>query len=199
MGADPRRHPPGNEKDVFRASAACGFICWRWRRCCCSGPRDRRDARSARSAGDGLARIRFRARRCDSIAACGMTARPEVIEKARRAVLADVRGGARARGAGPQTRQHQLHRRRRTITCSPSSMANCAASTAANRCNLQQDSLIFATVFQFFYLRLAIFFGCVGHLHESVPRRDDRQEPALLSARAHPAGSVCWRENIWPG
>jgi hypothetical protein len=30
------------------------------------------------------------------------------------------------------------------------------------RCSLQQDSLIFATVFQFFYLRLAIFFGCVG-------------------------------------
>jgi ABC-type transport system involved in multi-copper enzyme maturation permease subunit len=28
--------------------------------------------------------------------------------------------------------------------------------------NLQQDTLIYATVFQFFYLRLAIFFGCVG-------------------------------------
>jgi uncharacterized membrane protein len=27
---------------------------------------------------------------------------------------------------------------------------------------LQQDKLIFATVFQFFFLRLAIFFGCVG-------------------------------------
>ena len=26
----------------------------------------------------------------------------------------------------------------------------------------QDDSLIYATVFQFFYLRLAIFFGCVG-------------------------------------
>jgi ABC-type transport system involved in multi-copper enzyme maturation permease subunit len=31
-----------------------------------------------------------------------------------------------------------------------------------DRANLQQDTLIFATVFQFFYLRLAIFFGCVG-------------------------------------
>jgi ABC-type transport system involved in multi-copper enzyme maturation permease subunit len=31
-----------------------------------------------------------------------------------------------------------------------------------DRPNLQQDALIFATVFQFFYLRLAIFFGCVG-------------------------------------
>src|SRR5580658_5367089 len=31
-----------------------------------------------------------------------------------------------------------------------------------DRCNLQKDSAIFATVFQFFYLRLAIFFGCVG-------------------------------------
>ncbi len=30
------------------------------------------------------------------------------------------------------------------------------------RCDLQKDSLIFATVFQFYYLRLAIFFGCVG-------------------------------------
>ena len=30
------------------------------------------------------------------------------------------------------------------------------------RCNLQKDSAIFATVFQFFYLRLAVFFGCVG-------------------------------------
>lgn len=31
-----------------------------------------------------------------------------------------------------------------------------------DRANLQQDTLIFATVFQFFDLRLAIFFGCVG-------------------------------------
>ena len=31
-----------------------------------------------------------------------------------------------------------------------------------SRAGLTQDSLIFATVFQFFYLRLAIFFGCVG-------------------------------------
>jgi len=31
-----------------------------------------------------------------------------------------------------------------------------------NRVNLQEDKLIFATVFQFFFLRLAIFFGCVG-------------------------------------
>lgn len=31
-----------------------------------------------------------------------------------------------------------------------------------DRCNLQKDSVIFATVFQFFYLRLAVFFGCVG-------------------------------------
>ena len=29
-------------------------------------------------------------------------------------------------------------------------------------CDLGRDSLIFATIFQFFYLRLAIFFGCVG-------------------------------------
>lgn len=29
-------------------------------------------------------------------------------------------------------------------------------------CNLQQDSAIFAGTFQFFFLRLAIFFGCVG-------------------------------------
>jgi ABC-type transport system involved in multi-copper enzyme maturation permease subunit len=29
-------------------------------------------------------------------------------------------------------------------------------------CSLPQDSLIFATAFQFFFLRLAIFFGCVG-------------------------------------
>ena len=28
--------------------------------------------------------------------------------------------------------------------------------------SLQQDLLVFATIFQFFYLRLAIFFGCVG-------------------------------------
>jgi ABC-type transport system involved in multi-copper enzyme maturation permease subunit len=31
-----------------------------------------------------------------------------------------------------------------------------------DRCNLQKDSAIFATVFQFFYLRLAVFFGCAG-------------------------------------
>jgi ABC-type transport system involved in multi-copper enzyme maturation permease subunit len=30
------------------------------------------------------------------------------------------------------------------------------------RCELGRDSLLFATMFQFFYLRLAIFFGCVG-------------------------------------
>lgn len=29
-------------------------------------------------------------------------------------------------------------------------------------CDLGQDSMIFATVFQFFYLRLVIFFGCLG-------------------------------------
>jgi hypothetical protein len=29
-------------------------------------------------------------------------------------------------------------------------------------CDLGRDSLIFAGIFQFFYLRLAIFFGCVG-------------------------------------
>lgn len=31
-----------------------------------------------------------------------------------------------------------------------------------DRCNLEKDSAVFATVFQFFYLRLAVFFGCVG-------------------------------------
>ena len=30
------------------------------------------------------------------------------------------------------------------------------------KCDLGRDSLIFATIFQFFYLRLAIFFACVG-------------------------------------
>jgi hypothetical protein len=30
------------------------------------------------------------------------------------------------------------------------------------KCSVPKDSLMFATVFQFFYLRLAIFFGCVG-------------------------------------
>ena len=30
------------------------------------------------------------------------------------------------------------------------------------RHSLNSDTLIFATTFQFFYLRLAIFFGCVG-------------------------------------
>src|ERR1035438_8066795 len=34
--------------------------------------------------------------------------------------------------------------------------------TENDRCNLTKDSAIFATVFQFFYLRLAVFFGCVG-------------------------------------
>jgi len=29
-------------------------------------------------------------------------------------------------------------------------------------CDLGRDNLIFATMFQFFYLRLAVFFGCVG-------------------------------------
>ena len=29
-------------------------------------------------------------------------------------------------------------------------------------CDLGHDNLIFATMFQFFYLRLAVFFGCVG-------------------------------------
>lgn len=29
-------------------------------------------------------------------------------------------------------------------------------------CSLSQDSLIFATVFEFFFLRLSVFFGCVG-------------------------------------
>ncbi len=34
--------------------------------------------------------------------------------------------------------------------------------TQRTHATLTQDSLIFATVFQFFFLRLAIFFGCVG-------------------------------------
>jgi len=32
----------------------------------------------------------------------------------------------------------------------------------AELCNLNQDSVIFAAVFQYFFLRLAIFFGCAG-------------------------------------
>ena len=31
-----------------------------------------------------------------------------------------------------------------------------------DRDTIPKDSLIFAGVFQFFYLRLAVFFGCVG-------------------------------------
>jgi hypothetical protein len=31
-----------------------------------------------------------------------------------------------------------------------------------DRSTIAKDSLVFATVFQFFYLRLAVFFGCVG-------------------------------------
>jgi hypothetical protein len=31
-----------------------------------------------------------------------------------------------------------------------------------DRSTIPKDSLIFATIFQFFYLRLAVFFGCVG-------------------------------------
>jgi ABC-type transport system involved in multi-copper enzyme maturation permease subunit len=34
--------------------------------------------------------------------------------------------------------------------------------TRMNGDSIDQSSLVFATVFQFFYLRLAIFFGCVG-------------------------------------
>jgi len=34
--------------------------------------------------------------------------------------------------------------------------------TVRDRGNFQDDSLIYATFFQFFYLRLLIFFGCVG-------------------------------------
>jgi hypothetical protein len=34
--------------------------------------------------------------------------------------------------------------------------------TVRKRDTLAEDSMVFATVFQFFYLRLAIFFGCVG-------------------------------------
>jgi len=33
---------------------------------------------------------------------------------------------------------------------------------AGRSCNLGEDTHIFATVFQFFFLRLAVFFGCVG-------------------------------------
>jgi ABC-type transport system involved in multi-copper enzyme maturation permease subunit len=37
-----------------------------------------------------------------------------------------------------------------------------AGINTRDRSTIPKDSLIFATVFQFFYLRLAVFFGCVG-------------------------------------
>jgi ABC-type transport system involved in multi-copper enzyme maturation permease subunit len=37
-----------------------------------------------------------------------------------------------------------------------------AKITRGHSCDLGRDSLLFAGIFQFFYLRLAVFFGCVG-------------------------------------
>jgi len=37
-----------------------------------------------------------------------------------------------------------------------------ASVSETERGTLEQDSIVFATMFQFFYLRFAIFFGCVG-------------------------------------
>ncbi|MEI9813773.1 MAG: hypothetical protein WDO18_14505 [Acidobacteriota bacterium] len=58
------------------------------------------------------------------------------------------------------------------------------------RDTVQQDTLIFASIFQFFFLRLAIFFGCVGGVHEFVSWRTARQEFALLPADAAAAREV---------
>ena len=49
-------------------------------------------------------------------------------------------------------------------------------------------------LFHFYYLRLGIFFGCVGIFFESLPRRDAGKDAALLLPDAA-APPVCW----WPG
>ena len=64
--------------------------------------------------------------------------------------------------------------------------------------DFEEDRAIFAGIFQYFYLRLAIFFGCLGHLHVSLPRGDEQPDAALLVSRAGAArgaarGEVCCR------
>lgn len=74
---------------------------------------------------------------------------------------ADFKPGARRRGRGPQLTIYSYTDGDNDFTFI---FLNGVLQriNEQDRCNLQKDSAIFATVFQFFYLRLAVFFGCVG-------------------------------------
>ena len=43
-----------------------------------------------------------------------------------------------------------------------SSTASCSAGTSSRVLDFEEDRAVFAGIFQYFYLRLAIFFGCLG-------------------------------------
>ena len=86
--------------------------------------------------------------------------REEVEEIAGRAVLEaglHVRPQGAARGGGLS-----LHGWRQRLLFSRFATTSCRGVGENELRTIPKDSLIFATVFQFFYLRLAIFFGCVG-------------------------------------
>ena len=50
--------------------------------------------------------------------------------------------------------------------------------------NFEEDRMIFAGIFQFFYLRLAIFFGCLGMFMYLFRGEMSQPHAALLVPRA---------------
>ena len=64
--------------------------------------------------------------------------------------------------------------------------------------DFEEDRAIFAGIFQYFYLRLAIFFGCLGIFMYLFRGGDEQPDAALLVSRAGAArgaarGQVCCR------
>jgi ABC-type transport system involved in multi-copper enzyme maturation permease subunit len=48
------------------------------------------------------------------------------------------------------------------LAFAPAAIIGAHAATSHGRCTLEEDTAILANIFQFYYLRLGIFFGCMG-------------------------------------
>src|SRR5476649_1166265 len=67
----------------------------------------------------------------------------------------------------------------------------------SNRHSIGEDSLVFAGLFHFYFLRLGIFFGCVGIFPTSSAVRCWKKRCTTISSRPC-AASFWWPANTWP-
>ena len=82
------------------------------------------------------------------------------------------------------------------LALAPTGMFGIHALTSpmGRNCSLEEDTRIFAYIFQIFYLRVGIFFGCMG-LFTWLFRGEDRgKEPALLFPLTHASRAAGSRE-----